>query len=352
MITGKKKLILPILAVMFTSLSWVACGEEKAADTGAVLGGYLDSAYHSKGYRVAMDSIREGSGISKEDFKSLQGFMRQFRDSIQGHPTYRDLLERAQGLESMRKGGVDLRLKSMGLHHVQKLVEVRLVMGFTNKADKPLGGFRAEVEWLNAEGKPVAVTPAFSVIGPIAPGDSITGLRMEYVQYKPTGNELNDPRNQARRDTLEAIEEIAKSKNLNAFRLRVLDTHLGNGLTPGQYWMREKAEREKLDAQPAVKPEMVNLLKWADKHEDLVAQLGNHASDLTLLVSPVITDRVEASHGKNLILDRIQKVKDFFHVQKGVNYSKMVSDVGGKRLVRSDYVDYWNWPMEVRVYTY
>ncbi|MFN8393806.1 MAG: hypothetical protein U0176_03940 [Bacteroidia bacterium] len=352
MITGKKHFILPIVALLLMSLCWLSCGEEKAVDSGPTLGGYLDSAYQSKGYRVAMDSIREGSGISKEDFKSLQNFMRQFRDSIQGHPTYRELLERAQGLETMRKGGVEMRVKSMSLHHVQKLVEVRIVMAFKNISDKALGGFRAEVEWLSAEGKPVAVTPSFSVIGPISPKDSLADLRMEYALYKPTGNELNDPRNQARRDTLEAIEEIAKAKNLSAFRLRVLDTHLGNGLTPGQYWMRDKAEREKLDAQPAVKPEMVNLLKWADIHEDLVAQLSNHASDLTLMVSPVITERVEASHGKNLILDRIQKVKDFFHVQKSVNYSKMVSDVSGKRLVRSDYVDYWNWPMEIRVYTF
>lgn len=350
--TVKKNYIVPLVALLMSSLCWCACGEEKAADSGPQLGGYLDSAYHSKGYRVAMDSIREGSGIAKEDFKALQNFMRQFRDSIQGHPTYRELLDRAQGLEAMRKGGVEMRVKSMSLRHVQKLVEVRIVMAFQNVTDKPLGGFRAEVEWLGADGKVAAVTPSFSVIGPLPPKDSLTDLRMEYALYKPTGNELNDPRNQARRDTLEAIEEIAKTKNLASFRLRVLDTHLGNGLTPGQYWMRDKAEREKLDAQPAVKPEMVNLLKWADTHEDLVNGLSNHGSDLTLMVSPVITERVEASHGKNLILDRIQKVKDFFHVQKGVNYSKMVSDVGGKRLVRSDYVDYWNWPMEIRVYTF
>lgn len=324
---------------------------EKAEEKAVALGDYLDSAYVSKGYRAAMDSIHESSGISDADFKQLQGYMREFRDSIHGHPTYRDLLDRAKGLHEMRAGGVVASVKSMSLHHVQKLIEVRLVMTFTNQMSMPLAGFRGEISWLDSTGKNVAAAPGFSVIGPILPGDSIDDLRLEYAIYKPTGNELNDPRNQAARDTLEAIEKIAKRKDLKAFGFKVLDVRLGNGLTPGQYWLHNKEERAELDKNPLVEaPKKMPLLKWVDVQEPLITQLESHSSEYSLMISPVITERVEAGNGPRLIQDRTQKVFDFFNGQKRIPRSNINKGTAGKKLVLAEYIDYWNWPMEVRIY--
>ncbi len=344
---------------MKASLNWTivlvllllaACGNE-VEEKNTTLGGYLDSAYVSKGYRAAMDSIHVSSGVSEGDFKELQSYMREFRDSIQGHPTYRELLDRAKGLNEMRDGAISMKLKSMSLRHVQKLIEVRLVMSFTNDMTVPLAGFRGQIHWQDSSGKKVASAPGFSVIGPLMPADSVTDLRLEYVIYKPTGNELNDPRNQAARDTLEAIEAIAKRRDLTAFGFKVIDIRLGNGLTPGQYWLLDRPAREAADKRPvAAQVSKTPLLKWVDQHEVMVKQLESHSGDFSLMISPVITTRVEAGNGAKLIQDRTQKVFDFFNIQKRIPRSNINQGTVGRKLVLAEYVDYWNWPMEIRIY--
>lgn len=333
------------------TLLLAGCGGAAVKEPGTSTGGYLDSAYVSQDYRMAMDSIRLGSGVSTAELKQLQGYMREFRDSIQGHPTYRELLARAKGLEKMREGGVEMRVSGMSLHHVQKQVEVRLVLTFMNTLSMPLGGLRGEVHWLDEQGKKVATSPSFSVQGPIAAGDSISGLRLEYALYKPTGNELNDPRNQAARETLEAVEAIAKLKNLGLFRFKLLDIQLVSGLSPGQYWLRTEEERRLLDHQPLdAKAKPLPLLQWVEAHEDWITKLHSHSSEYGLMISPVITPRVEAGHGKNLVLDRTAKVFAFFHEQKRIPKSNINRSIAGKRLVLASYIDYWNWPMEIRIY--
>jgi hypothetical protein len=331
--------------------AWVTgCNGAKEEKKEPAIGGYLDSAYVSKGYRAAMDSIHKSSGIAEPDFKLLQGYMREFRDSIQDHPTYRDLLDRAKGLKSMREAAVGMKVKSMSIFHQQKHLEVRIVMSFTNEMERALGGFRGEIGWLDETGKRVTSTPFFSVLGPIAAGDSVTNLRLEYAIYKPTGNELNDPRNQAKRDTMEVVEAIAKRKDLNALKFKVLDIRLANGLTPGRYWLKSAEERKQIDQLPLEKPKLKQLIKWADDNEDWVNKIKAHNSEYGLVISPVITERVEAGHGKNLVLDRIQKVQAYFNIQKRVPNSNMNKSTAGKRLVLAEYVDYWEWPMELRIY--
>jgi hypothetical protein len=347
----KIKMKASLFWLMTLSLLFFSACTEIAEEKTQELGGWLDSAYVSKGYRAAMDSIHTNSGISDADFKQLQGYMREFRDSLQGHPTYRELLERSKGLQEMRKGGVKMKMKSMSLHHVQKLIEVRLVMSFTNATATPLAGFRGEVSWLDSTGIKVSAAPSFSVIGPLLPGDSVADLRLEYVIYKPTGNELNDPRNQAARDTLQVIEKIAKKRDLSAFGFKVLDIRLGNGLTPGQYWLLDKEARGKLDKAPTSSTvATISLMKWVDAQKPLVSQLESHSSDFALMVSPVITKRVEAGNGPKLIEDRTLKVLDFFNIQKRIPRSNMNRGFAGMKLVLAEYVDYWNWPMEIRVY--
>jgi hypothetical protein len=337
------------LAILVTCLL-AACGGggEKAASETA--GGYLDSAYVSKTYRAAMDSIKNSSGIAEADFKQLQGFMRDYRDSIPGHPTYRSLLESAKGIDEM-KAGIALSVENVSLHHDQKLVELRLVLAFQNKLDMAINKFRGDLAWLDDKGGLVSRTPAFSVVGPIPGGGSLSKLRLEYTLYKPTGNELNDPRNQAKRDTLERIEEVMKRKDLSAFKFRLMDMRLANGLRPSQYWLMPLLDRQKLpEVQIAPPSKWTGLMDWAKKNETLIEQLKPSNSPYSIMLSPVLTDKVEASHGPYLILDRVEKVRAFLTGQKGVSNANVNEATAGKRLVSEELIDFWNWPMELRVY--
>jgi hypothetical protein len=228
---------------------------------------------------------------------------------------------------------------------------VRFVLRFENKLAKAIGKFRANIAWLNEKGESVAKTPSFTVVGPIAAGESIAGLRLEYAMYKATGNELNDPKLQALRDTLEVIEEIYKHKDLKAFRIQVLDLELANGINPAAYWLMPVAEREQLQDKPAVKTsDRTPLLKWADQNEAWIEKLKGYNSPYSLLLSPVLTERVEVSHGKNLILDRVGKVFAFFNGQKQIPRGNIHDATKGRKLEVSEIIDFWDWPIEVRIY--
>lgn len=330
-------------------LLWSCEGSIKQTD-GAAVGGYLDSAYVSKTYRASMDSIQASSGITEGEFKQLQGFMRDYRERIQGHPTYRELLASATGLDAMRSGIV-LKVESFSLHTDQKIVEVRIVLGIENKMDLALGKLRANVAWLDEGGKVVTHTPSFTVEGPIAAGGTVANLRLEYPLYKPTGNELNDPKLQAARDTLELVEQIAKRKDLSAFKLCLHDFQLANGLSPAAYWLMPVEERSKHPDLPAVKPsDRMPLLKWAEKNKATLEKLVVHDSPYNLMLSPVITERVEASHGKNLILDRVGKVHAYFTTNQHIPASNINDGTVGRKVVLEEIIDFWNWPMEIRVY--
>ena len=161
--------------LVLVSILWSCDGANKQDDAPGV-GGYLDSAYVSKTYRATMDSIHASSGISEDEFKQLQGFMRDYRERIQGHPTYRQLLASATGLHAMQSG-IGLQVESFSLHTDQKIVEVRLVLGIENKMDLALGKLRANVAWLDEEGKIVSHTPSFSVVGPIPAGGRLSAGR-------------------------------------------------------------------------------------------------------------------------------------------------------------------------------
>jgi hypothetical protein len=179
---------LPVLIIGLMALIALGCNNSPKTTEETTAGGYLDSAYVSERYRFAMDSIQARSGLPDADVKILQRFMRTYRDSVQGHPTYRELLADAKGLNAMRTDAIGLKVESMNLHTVQKLIEARLVLTFENKLDQGLHGFTANVWWLDEKGKHVMATPEFAVAG------KKSGLRLEYTLYKPTGNELSDPR--------------------------------------------------------------------------------------------------------------------------------------------------------------
>ena len=188
-------------------------------------------------------------------------------------------------------------------------------------------------------------------MGPIAAGAGTAALRLEYALYKPTGNELNDPRNQGVRDTLEQIEQIVKRKDLHAFKFRLHDLTLANGMRPGRFWLlplEKRAEHPDLPAVPENKH--TPLLKWAEIHADWIEKLGPSNSPYNIMLSPVLTDKVEASHGPMLILDRVKKVEDFFVGQKHVSKANVNDATAGKRLLFEEIIDFWNWPMEIRIY--
>lgn len=249
------------------------------------------------------------------------------------------------------QSGIGLKVESFSLHTDQKIVEVRIVLGIENKMELALGKLRANIAWLDEGGKIVSHTPSFTVEGPIPAGGALNNLRLEYSIYKATGNELNDPRLQALRDTLEIIEDIAKRKDLTAFKLCLHDFQLANGLSPAAYWLMPVEERSQHPDLPAVKPgDRMPLLKWADKNEATLLKMREHNSAYNLMLSPVITERVEASHGKNLILDRVGKVQTYFTSTQQIPSSNINDGTAGRKLVMEEIIDFWNWPMEIRVY--
>jgi hypothetical protein len=124
---------------------------------------------------------------------------------------------------------------------------------------------------------------------------------------------------------------------------------MGSRLVNIGSWTRKRAA--KLDKAPTpTTVATISLMKWVDAQKPLVSQLESHSSDFALMVSPVITKRVEAGNGPKLIEDRTLKVLDFFNIQKRIPRSNMNRGFAGMKLVLAEYVDYWNWPMEIRVY--
>ena len=67
-------------------------------------------------------------------------------------------------------------------------------------------------------------------------------------------------------------------------------------------------------------------------------------------VTPVLTDRGEASHGNYLLYDRIRKIRKVLIVQGKVPSRFIHGSRSKDKLRLMEIVDFWNWPMEVRIY--
>ena len=340
-----------LLTSLLVLMMLAACGAQQESDE-KVDRGYLDSAYVSGTYRKAMDSLQANEALPQKDLKTLQRFMRDHRDSIFGHPTYGEILANAKSYKEMLSSGIGLTVQSMSVRKVQKANEVRFVLGFENLLGQPIQRFSGDVLWKNEEGEPLCKSPAFTIVGPLEQGGKVQDLKLEYAYDRPMGNEMNDPRKAAFRDTLVMMEKLAKLKNLSLFEFRLSDAVLGNGLSLEQYYMRSPKDQQALPQQEKPK-KVMQVVDWAKKNEQWINWLRRTDAKYKLSVMPVLTEKSEYGHGPFLIFDRCAKVKAFFNVQKiipGSHLKIMIPRMRGRRLVLNERVEFWNWPMEIRIF--
>lgn len=344
--------MIPVLVLSVLTLI-VACGNNKEEASGQEARGWLDSAYFSKTYRQAMDSLQQQEpAIEASDLSSLQSFMRDYRDSIQGHPTYGQLLDNAKSLKTIKKSGIGMTVESMNIRKEQKMVEIRFVLKFENKSNLTLDRFSGSLVWLNANKEPICKSPAFTVMGPFKAGDKSESLKLEYAYSKPTGNEMNDPKNAAFRDTLAMMDASYKLKDLSLFDFQFADAQLPGDWALNSYFFRApEAQQQIAQAQSATKP--IQILDWSRQNEVWIQRLQSKDAQYKLAVMPVLTDKTEMGHGKFFIIDRCEKVKAFFTDQKripGSHIKCMWPRIPGMRMVFNQRMEYWNWPMEIRIF--
>jgi len=162
------------------------------------------------------------------------------------------------------------------------------------------------------------------------------------------GNELNDPRKEAFRDTLDKMVKVAQKYTAKNFRFDLADIRLESGLSP---------EEEALGLKPPVgdeasesKRKNPNIQKWIKDNKEWMDKLNESMSPYFVEVTPVLTDRGEASHGNYLLYDRIRKIRKVLIVQGKVPSRFIHGSRSKDKLRLMEIVDFWNWPMEVRIY--
>jgi hypothetical protein len=278
--------------------------------------------------------------------------MRDFRDSVQGHPTYGQLLENAKALKAIKKDGIGMTVKSLNMHKEQKMVEIRFVLSFENKSNLKLDRFSGTLVWKNAQGESIVKSPSFTVVGPFAPGEKSGELRLEYAYSKPTGNEMNDPKNAAFRDTLAMMEANYKLKDLSLFEFQFADAQLPGDWALNSYFFRDAAAQAEI-AKATSSDKTIQILDWSRQNDLWIQRLQQKDAEYKLAVMPVLTDKTEMGHGKFFIIDRCEKVKAFFTDQKripGSHIKCMWPRIAGMRMVLNKRMEYWNWPMEIRIF--
>lgn len=328
-----------------------ACSKE--ANESKTERGYLDSAYFSKTYRISMDSLQAQKALEESDLKVLQRFMRDFRDSIYGHPTYSELLANAKTLLEKEKTGLSMTVTEMSVRKVQKMDEIRFVLSFENTLGLDLSRFSGDIIWKGENGEKVCTSPAFTIMGPLKANEKIEGMRLEYAFDKPTGNQLNDPRQSAFRDTLLLMEKIGKTNDLSKFEFRLADVVLSNGLSLKQYYCRSPKDQEVLPEAENEKGKVIQMVDWAKKNELWIQKLQRTDAEYKLSIMPILTDKTEFGHGKFFVFDRCEKVKAFFNIQKqipGSHIRTMMPRMAGRAMVLNERVEFWNWPMEIRIF--
>ncbi|MEM7039956.1 MAG: hypothetical protein AAF570_23485 [Bacteroidota bacterium] len=298
-------------------------------------------------YRKHLDSISTYELLPKKEVKRLRDYVGKNRKSIPTSWSYRQINEGRKKAIEMMSDAVGMEVQNLWSRTVKKVVEFRYILKFQNKLDLGISRIRGKVVMLDLDGNVINRSPNFVVAKDLAPGDTIGGLRLEYAYYKPTGNELNDPDNDAFRDSLKWMQAVAASDTSTNFRFKLRDVILENGQTIADYWLTAEAERD------AMKPDdkkPLALLKWAEANKDILKAVKKPLSGYFLEVTPVLTDHVEDSHGKWLLFDRRTKVVKFFTTQKKIAGSKINPRPKFARLIKEVFIDFCNWPLELRIY--
>lgn len=328
------------------ALLWVACG---GSDKGPAQSNYLDSAYVS-GSRVAvLESLRVSKTVDEVGFQALKDFTARNNRQIPKGWNWRQVEESARGYEEMNEGLV-VKVASANQMTDMKVVEFHFHVSVVNGLDVPVQSVRGYFEILNTEGKAVGRTPDFAIEGPVEVGDSLTELRLEFAHDKPTGNELSDKKLSDFRDQLDEWVRIVNMQKTDKFRFVKLDLVLANGLSQDEYWLADAKERAKLTVAQQAATKRPALYAWTDKHIDYFNKMQQPLSGYFMVVTPVLTHKVEATHGKWLIFDRMDKIKKYYVGQKDVPTKAFNPETTKGKLLLREIIDFWGWPMEIRIY--
>lgn len=337
---------LPFLLPLLLGMILTACGGSDSTE--APKKDFLDSLYNASTYRTMLDSIRHYENLDATEMDQFKAFMRVNGDYINAEWSYRDIHQNAQSFARTMEAPIAMDIVGMTPRTDKKIVEFRMDLQFKNNTDLNVRRFHAQVVWFDQEGKELDRSPRFAVNKSLEPNQSSRTLRLQYAYYRPTGNEMNQPKNEALRRKVDAMLKMAKSVDSTRFKLEISDLLLENGMTAREYYRlppkKRSAPQEEIKW-PSARP----LLSWASKNKDWVEKLKNPVGPHFLMVTPILTDKFEATHGSYLLFDRIDKFTGFFTGQQHIPSSKIISAPTGK-MELNEVLDFWKWPMELRIY--
>ncbi len=341
---------LKLLAPTLLLLVLTACGNGGTEEAQKATTNYLEEEFAPATYAAFLDSAKSSTEISAEDYDLVMQFIRDHATIIPKGHTLQSLLEGAQGLNFTQTEGVEVMVTKANITTDRKIYGFHLHLEAKNKGDIGIARLRGYMQWLSEEGTVLKNSPVFSLRGELPPGGTLDNVLLQTAYYKPTGNELSDPKNKAWRDTLRSMEKTAGNFDSTRFRFKLVDLRFANGLTPEKYWLRPPAERATLKEEKAEKTRPTSLQKWPKKNkewmEKLTAGLGGHYLETT----PILTNKGELTHGEYLVFDRINKVNKFFATQAKIPTRRInPTGINGK-LVHFEEVDFWKWPTELRIY--
>lgn len=334
-------LIAPLIVLLFGT----GCGNaSKTEDTGR---GLLDSAFVDGSYREKLDAIGQDSRIPSADREAIRNFVRRYRKRIPEGWTFGRILEAANGMKQMRSNGMSMEVLNFSRREELRVHEIFMELKFKNTLDQPIETVYGDILIVDSAGKRMHASPPFIVQGPLEPGAETGLLRLQYGFERPTGNEMNDPKRHALRDTLEMVKQFSKHFDATRMRFRVRDILLAGELSVEDYWLLDEAGR-KAAAKPPLKS--VGLLDWGRQNAELVKGMATTDGDYYLSVRPVLTDGYESVHGQFLLFDRRLKVVKHFTQNLDVPGNNIDPTGGGSHLHSRHKVDFWDWPVELWVY--
>lgn len=343
-------LLRPVLLSFVLLCGLSACGGGGDADDKAAESHVMKEIFAPATYGKFLDSAKTTGEISAEDHSLLLQFIKQNSRVIPAERSLGSLLEGAKGLAAMEAGGVEVRVGKVNITTDRKIYGFHMHLTAFNRSEASIRRVRGAIEWLDKDGNVLKTSPRFSIKGDIAPGDSLGNVLLETAYYKPTGNELNNERQKAWRDTLKMMEKAAGSENPERFRFRQMDVQLSNGLSPQKYWLKSAEERKAVAMEEAEEERPKGLLVWAKKNPEWISKLSAGLGEHYLEVTPILTNKGELTHGEYLMFDRIIKVRNFFVKQQKVPGRRINPGGVQGELVHFEEVDFWKWPMELRIY--
>lgn len=311
---------------------------------------YLKSEFAPATYAALLDSAKQTGEVTEQEKSSTLAFIRANARRVPAGLSLSDLKNAAEGKAKMEKDAIELSIDKINLTTDRKIYGFHMHLTAFNQGEATLTRFRGVVDWLDAEGNLLKTSPRFSIKGPVEPGDSVDKILLQTAYYRPTGNELNNPRLNAWRDTLELMIKSAGHHNPDQFRFRLLDLELANGMNVDQYWLQTAEARAASAKESAAQSSPLPLLKWAGKNEDWINKLKAGLGEHYLEITPILTNKGELTHGQYLVFDRISKVRSFFVKQQKVPGRRINPGRNNGLLVLNEEVDFWKWPMELRIF--